>query len=153
MPSITTTSNGFGQAFVNTVLAAMKTDPGAALIVGGKLRLSQDPAYNPTPTSTIAGLDANECDYSGYTAGGYAVVVPTPVNLSVTAQGLFISQLFTATTATPFVPNTLYGWWLDDGTNVVAYGVFSGSPPPQMGSPGDFLDLGAEICFQLYQVS
>lgn len=153
MPSITTTANGYGRAFANTILAALKTAPADPLIDAAKLRLSQDPAYNPTPSATIAALEAQEADYSGYTAGGYAVVVPNPVNLSGSAQGVFLSQLLTATTATPFVDNVLYGWWVDDGANVIAYGRFNQDNPPGMGQPGDFIDLGVSLCMMLNQTS
>jgi hypothetical protein len=136
---------------MNAVIAAFKTVPGAALIVAGKVRLSQDPSFAPTPDSTIAGLAANEADYSGYAAGGIAAVLSAPVNLSNNAQGTIISATFTAVSATPFVPNQVYGWWLDDGTNFIAGERFVNNGQAPFGAVGDFLALIVLLPGQLLQ--
>jgi len=140
-----------GRDFANTVLAAMKTVPGGALIVTGKVRLSQDPAFNPTPASTRAGLAAGEADYSGYAAGGIAYVVPDPVNLDTETQGLQVTVAFVATAANPFVENTIYGWWIDDGTNVVVAEKFANDATANFGAAGDFLSLNTRVPFMLEQ--
>jgi hypothetical protein len=142
-----------GQAFMNTIIAALKTVASAALIASAKVRLSNSPSFNPIPGSTIAQLAANECAYSGYAAGGIAAVLSAPVNLSAGAQGTLISALFEATTATPFVPDTAYGWWIDDGTNFIAGEKFANNANAPFAAPGSFLSLTAIVPGQLTQAT
>jgi hypothetical protein len=141
----------YGQTFVNTVLAAFKTVPGGALVTAGKLRLSNLQTFNPTPANTISDFSANECAYSGYTAGGIAVVLTAPVNLSTIVDGVMFTALFEATSASPFVPDTAYGWWIDDGTNVIAAERFANNGAAGFGAPGAFLNLTAILPMRLMQ--
>lgn len=141
----------FGRTFINTVLAALKTVPGAALLVAGKLRLSQDPSFNPQPSSLIADLTPAEADYSGYVAGGVAVVLTAPVNLSTVADGVLFTALYLAAAATPFVANNVTGWWIDDGTNYVAGERFQNNGVASFSAPGAFLNLTAVLPQQLIQ--
>lgn len=143
----------FGTAFLNTIMAALKTVPMAALVVGAKMRLNTNPAFNPQPSDTIADNTANEADYSGYAAGGIAVVLSAPVNLSPTCQGVVSSGLFLATTATPFVPSVAYGYWVDDGTNIIIAEKFGGGTNFPFASAGDFLDLIINLPAQAIQLT
>ncbi len=130
----------YGQAFADTVMAAFKTVPGGALIASAaKLRLSQDPSFNPSPGSTIASLASGEANYSGYTAGGLAVVQTGPVNTSPSCQAMFVPGVFVATTGSPFVPNSVTGYWIDDGTNVIMGERFAGGATATFAEAGDFL--------------
>ena len=140
-----------GRAFINTILAAFNTRPAGALVVTPKLRLSNNPALVFTPDTTIATLASAECAYSGYTAGGIAATVSAPLDLSTVCQGVFIQGLFEATPASPFVPDTATGWWLDDGTNFLVGEKFSGNQTAPFGVPGNFLALNATIPVQLNQ--
>lgn len=153
MTNYTAQNVTFGQAFMNTIMAALKTVPSGALIATAKLRLSNSPSFAPTPASTIASLDATECAYSGYTAGGIAVSLSAPLNLSTVCQGVLTNGLFLATTASPFVPDVAYGWWIDDGTNFIAGERFSGNQSASFASPGAFLDLNALVPGQLAQAT
>ncbi len=130
---------------MDTVLAAFKTTASAALIASAKVRLSNNPSFRPTPTDTIAGNAATECDYSGYAAGGVALVVGAPANLSPTCQGAVTGVQFLATTATPFVASSAYGYWVDDGTNVILAEAFSAGFIATFAAAGDFLELVLEI--------
>jgi hypothetical protein len=143
----------YGSAFVDTVLAAYKTVASGALVATAKLRLSNSPTYNPTPQSTIAALAATECAYSGYTSGGVAVVLTAPVNLSSVCLGVLFTALFEATTASPFVPDIAYGWWIDDGTNFIAGERFANNQNAGFAAPGAFLNLTAVLPFQLQQAT
>ena len=143
----------FGRDFLNTVLAALKTRPAAELIATGKVRLSQDPGFNPTPGSAIADFSPGEADYSGYAAGGIAYTVPDPVNLSATIQGLTVTVVFKAGTASPFVANSCTGWWLDDGSNVIMAERFANNGQAQFQSPGDFLALDTRLPMSLMQAT
>jgi hypothetical protein len=135
----------YGQAFLDTVLAAFKTVPGGALIVAGKLRLSKDPAFAPTPQSLIADLTPEECDFSGYTAGGYGLTLSAPVNLSTTVEGVLAGATAIATTASPFVANNVYGYWVDDGANVVLSEAFGAAGPIPIGAAGDFAQVDLRL--------
>lgn len=141
----------FGIAFVDTVLAALKTVASAALIATAKVRLSTDTAFNPTPNVTISALAAHEAAYTGYTAGGVAAVLSAPVNPSTVVLGVLIPALFIATSSGSFVPATVTGWWLDDGTNFICGEAFGGGNTANFGQPGDFLDLTVVVPFGLQQ--
>lgn len=141
----------FGLTFANTILAALKTVPSAALISSGKVRLSNNPSFNPVPTSTITSLAANECAYSGYTAGGIAVSLTTGLILDGVTQGATTSALFEATTATTFVPDVAYGYWIDDGTNMIMSERFANGGVGTFSAPGNFLDLIVLLPYQLLQ--
>lgn len=143
----------YGRTFVNTILAAFAAAPLAELIDTAKIRLSQNPAFAPDPDSAIADLTPTEADYSGYTAGGIAMVVSAPLNLGTDVQGTMSSVLFKATTATPFVSNTVYGWWIDDGTNLICGEAFPGGVNALFGSINDFLQLDVVTPLPLYQTT
>jgi hypothetical protein len=143
----------FGTAFAKTVLAALKTAPANPLINTGKVRLSHDPAFNPIPASTVAALVAQEASFSGYTAGGIAVALSAPLNLTTQVDGVLTSALFLAVTASPFVADVAYGWWIDDGTNVIAGEAFAGGVNVGFNGPGDFLDLEVFLPYVLHQAT
>jgi hypothetical protein len=142
----------FGQAWVNTVLAAYKTLPTTALILAtAKIRLNNSPTFNPQPSMTPAINAATECAYSGYTAGGILAVQSAPVALSPNVNGEVISALFEATVVTPFVPDMAYGYWIDDGTNVILAEAFGGSNIAPFGAPFQFLQLNILLPFYFFQ--
>ena len=143
----------FGTTFLNALVTALKTAPTNPLINTAKVRLSNNPAFNPNPAETIATLAATECAYTGYAAGGIALVVGSPVNLSPICQGAVTTLQFLATTATPFVPDTSYGYWVDDGTNVILAEAFPVGFPFGFSAPGDFLELVLQIPAQAFQAT
>jgi hypothetical protein len=153
MPAYASQQVVYGTAFLDTIIAALKTVPAAALINGAKVRLNTNLAYNPQPGDSITTNTANEANYSGYTAGGIAVVLGTPVNLSPTCQGTIFNATFTAATASPFVPNVCYGYWVDDGTNVIMGEKFAAGTSYSFGSPGDFLELIGQVPQQANQAT
>lgn len=140
----------YGRSFLNTILAAFKTLPAAALIIAAaKIRLSKDPAFAPTADSTIAGLAAQEATFTGYPAGGIAVVQSAPVNLSPGAQGELATALFTATGSA--IGNVVTGYWIDDGTNVVLAERFAGGLNVSFAVANDFLELVVQLPLQTVQ--
>lgn len=143
----------YGRTFSDTILAALSARPAAALIAAGKLRLSKDPAFAPNPASTVAALAANEADFSGYVAGGSALALSAAVNLSPSIQGVTDVALFTAAVAVPFVSNAVTGWWVDDGANFVAGEAFPNGQTANFATPGDFLQLVAELPVNLLQAT
>jgi hypothetical protein len=143
----------FSQAFMNAVLAAFNVRPAASLIGAGKLRLSHDPAFNPQPSSTIASLAANETNFSGYPAGGAALVLVPGVNLTPIIQAGIATAVFEAFTAAPFVADTITGWWCDDGVNLVAGEAFGPGNAVPIGAPGDFLQLDAILPIRMMELA
>jgi hypothetical protein len=141
----------YGEAFVKSVLAAYKTIPGGPLVSAGKLRLTSNPSFTPTPQSDLLVLEAEESDFSGYPAGGIAVVLTAPVNLSTVAAAVLFTGLFEAAAATPFVGGTVYGYWIDDGTNMICAERFDGGVGAPFAAPGDFLNLTVILPFMLQQ--
>ena len=152
MTSYTSQALVFGRAFMNTIMAAFAARPAGPLVAAGaKIRLSQDPTFNPTPNSNVAGLSTNEATFSGYTAGGNAVTLSGPVNASPTCQGELASTLFVATAST--VTNNVYGYWIDDGVNVIVGERFAGGGIASFNTSGDFLDLQIVLPGQLLQAA
>jgi hypothetical protein len=141
----------YGRTFMNGLLKTMKTVPGAALLATGKLRLSKDPSFAPTPATTLAELEANECDFSGYPAGGIAVSLTTDLNETPQIQGILTRGVFAATTATPFVPGSALGYWIDDGTDMAIGERFADEGTASFANVGDFLVLNAVLPGRMLQ--
>jgi hypothetical protein len=140
-----------GQEFMNSLLACISTRPAAALVAAGKIRLSLDPSFNPTPQSTAATLSPNEATFTGYAAGGIAMVLSGAVNVSPVIQGVLANALFTATGSA--ISNNVYGYWIDDGTNLVIGERFSAAQIASFATAGDFLDLTCIIPGALQQAA
>jgi len=143
----------YGQAFGLTVVSALKTVPGQALINSAKLRLFKNPSLAPDPVTPLADLVAAECDFSGYPAGGIAVVLTVGLVLSNSCVGALTTGLFVADDTDPFVSGSAYGWWIDDGTNVIAVEKFAGGSAVPFAGKGAFLDLSVELPLQLLQAT
>jgi hypothetical protein len=143
----------YGRAWLNTILAALKTTAGGPLVDTAKIRLSNNAAYTPGPDDTIAGNAASEADYSGYAAGGIAVVLSAPVNLSQGCQGVLCPVLYEATAASPFVSAVVYGYWVDDGTNIICGERFAGAVNYGFAGPGDFLQLILQLPLLVNQLT
>jgi hypothetical protein len=140
----------YGRTFLASVIAALSARPAGALLTNGKLRLSKDPGFNPTENSHIADLTGGECDFSGYTAGGYTVTLGATLNVSGSALGAPDDILAVATTATPQVGNSIYGYWIDDGTNIVMFEVFAGGPIP-VAIAGDYCEVDLRVPLRFNQ--
>lgn len=139
----------WGKTFLNSIVTALTVNPAAALIVTPKVRLSKDPAFAPDSSSTRAGLAANEADYDGYAAGGVAPVLSGAVNLAELVQGSIASVLFLGAGGAPFTGNTIFGWWMDDGADVIVAEAFPAGQEVPIASAGDFLDLEVVLPFPL----
>lgn len=140
----------FGAAWVATEIAAVAARPAGALVAAGKLRLSKLPGIIANPNLTRAQLAANEAAYTGYPAGGYAVVFSAQVNLTTQILGLLVNQLFLVTADDPQVNETITAWWIDDGTNLVVMEAFAEGATWSQSGPGDFLALLASVPWPLY---
>ena len=142
----------YGRVWLNSLLSALKTIPATPLLpTTSKIRLSSDPAFNPTPDSTIADLAAQEAAFSGYSAATNPIALKGPVNLSGQAVGMLQDAFWEAVTATTFVSGSVYGYWLDDGANIVCAERFAGGLVAGFAEPGDFLALTLLIPAQLIQ--
>jgi hypothetical protein len=132
-----------GKGLVDALLSCLATRPMLALIVAGKIRLSSDPAFAPSPNSAISDFTAGEATFSGYPAGGIAAVLSGVVNQSPNLQSVTAPALFIESSPAT-ITNQIYGYWMDDGTLVDVAEVFVGGPFP-FSKPGDFLDLVVSI--------
>lgn len=123
----------------NAMLTTLTTRPGAALWQTPKIHLSNLSTFAPAPTATLASLTANETAFSGYTAATVTAVVP--VNVSPTVQALIATVVFEATTASPFVPDTIWAYWGDDGTNWLVAEKFANGASIPIASAGDYCQI------------
>lgn len=121
-----------------------------AALAASKLRLLKGPDFTPNQFTTRATLLLNEADFSGYTAGGYALAVWNgPGNAPGGGAALtspLIHPAFDGTDPTP-VQNSIVGWWIEDDTAVTPLVRLVGTfdPARAMGSAGDIIDLVIQI--------
>jgi hypothetical protein len=139
-----------GNPIAGALLGALSVRPAGALWSTPKVRLFNSPTVNPQPTTPLATYTAAETAFSGYTSGGIAPTFSGVVNLTPGSQGIVANVTYVATTATPFVPDTIYGWWADDGTNPVVAEKFAGGRAIPISNVGDWLEL--QIAFPVNSV-
>jgi len=117
----------------------------SAATSGGKVKLFKN-NFSPTPDS-VAG-DFTECDFSGY----------APINMSAfgtayidSISGQYVAdsvaKTFLATSASPFVANTVYGYFITDGTglNLLGFEKFATPIPVAVPAAGVSADIVAQI--------
>lgn len=94
-----------------------------------KLRLFKE-GLSVTQFTTKAALVAAECDFNGYTSGGYTLTAWTgPVN-APGGGSILTSPMVNVAWANPdddpVVSNSVGGWWVEDATgNVRVVGTYS----------------------------
>lgn len=138
MPVYITKQITWSAAAVQAMLLANKTLPGAALIAPGYMGLFKND-FTPTPLS-VAG-DLTPADFSGYSLS--LTVVQPPHNLTPQRAACQMQQSFIATTASPFVPNTCYGYYIADVTGAILYASERFDVPIPIASVGDFISVNA----------
>ncbi len=113
-------------------------------LVTSKVRFFKNPDLQPNAFTTRAELLAAECDFDGYTAGGYALAAWTgPANTpggGATLTSPVVNAAY-GPAGTPPVANSVGGWWVDDDSaptpQVRVVGVYD--PPRPMGAVGDII--------------
>jgi len=131
-------------AMRDAMLKALTTVPtgpvaGAALSVA----LIKDQTFAPNHNSTVADCKAHECDFTGYAENATAVFSPTntsaPGGRSITSAMDFIATAPVAPAT--FVSNTVYGYFVYSGTNLVTVEMLPTNLSVPIASPGDFVSL------------
>lgn len=130
------------------LLGTLSARPAGALLTAPKLHLSKDAAFAVIPTSSSVTLALQEADFSGYAAGGVAVVFVGPVNMGSQADGLIMDNVFLRTLGTPDIGESVYGWWIDDAAGFVCGEAFG--QPLALDLVEDFLDLLIAVPINLY---
>jgi hypothetical protein len=125
----------WSRALVNALLTTLSTDPAAALLVTPKIFLFTE-GTQPGPESEVT--DFTEADFSGYAL--QSVTLSGAVNIGDAEQARLATVTFVATTASPFVPNTILGYLLTDGVLAYYGGELFAEPVP-IAQAGDFLKL------------
>lgn len=98
---------------------AKATDIKAALATS-KVRFFKSTLV-PDQNTTRVALLAAECDFDGYTAGGYELLAFTGPIKATGGGAVLTSPLVNVAygpAGDPPVPNTVGGWWIDDDTAV-----------------------------------
>lgn len=83
--------------------------------------------------------DFTEADFSGYVDA--ALTFSAVESGGPNSRGISAAAYFAATTATPFVANTIVGIYVTDGTGAVLYGAQAIDPPVQFSAPGDWQEF------------
>jgi hypothetical protein len=105
----------------------------------GKIRLFKAP-FAPTIENVLADFVAQEDAF-----GGYLAVVPTWSALALGKDGAWVfgsSRALFQVTGAPLT-ETVGGFWVDDGTEVLAFGVFN--PPVPMNVVGNYVAIVLEV--------
>lgn len=118
-----------------------------AYIAGSKLRLFVS-GYIPGPGDTLANLEAVECTFSGYPAGGYSLATWQAAVLSLLggAETVCPQQAvqYVAPGSGSGVSNIVGGWFLvDTGGNLIADGTFDS--PVGLAAPGDGFPISVSL--------
>lgn len=97
-------------------------NPGGPLLTqGANFRLFKS-AYTPTVGTVLANLTAIEADFDGYAP---KVLSMTLGYIDGTSVPYAQSQLLSFIKSAGVNTNSIYGWWIDDGTDVIAVGVYN----------------------------
>lgn len=139
---------------LDAILGAMTVVPGDPLLDALAIHLSQDPAFSPTPTTLLAALTPGKATFTGYTTAGYTPTESVVLNTGGSSRGIRYDVLAVAVAPTPpdpFVGNSIYGWWLQNGTLFLCGERFPDDSVAQIGSPGDYVALGAIVGLSAFQ--
>jgi len=134
----------------------LNTKEGAVWLAGvvqGELALSKLRAYKsdfvPNASSTRADFVANECDFSGYPAGGITLTAFLDPGFDPNGGASIQSPAvqFAVATATPIVPNVVGGVWIETAAgDFVNYGALD----PDEGAMqvvGDILPVSLNLVY------
>lgn len=149
MPYRESQVQNYSRSFAGRLLSAFQVDPGGALFAAPSVGLWSDPAFNPTPLSVPTDFDLVECDFSGYARQG--VSFSGVVNLQPSLPGIVGSVAFETADDDPFIGNTIYGYWIVAGGEIVAFERFQDGQEVPIGVYGDFLGLDLNLPDQLTQ--
>jgi hypothetical protein len=138
-----------GSSFSTVIVNSFTTVQTAAPLTSGKVRLTTDPSFNPTPGNVIADFTPHEAAFPGYPTGGIATTAGSAVNLSPTCKGYICPVTFTLS-GSPGGP-AITGYWIDNGLWVVTAERFAAGLVVPLANGGDFLELLIEIPLQEYQ--
>jgi len=107
-----------------TVALVFTNPPGSLRTQGGSFRLFKSD-YTPTVGTVLSDLTAIEADFTGYSAKTLAMTLGYIDGTFIPyAQSQLLSFIKNGATG-----NTVYGWWIDDGTNVIAVAKFNVNVP------------------------
>jgi hypothetical protein len=121
---------------INAVLTALSTRPAGALLTTPTIELWNATTGTLTPNSTYGQF--TKTTFSGYAA--VALTLTGPVTINPTTQGMIANASFVATSASPFVPDTILGYMLTDGVSAL-YAFERFANPVPIPAPGAFIDL------------
>jgi len=124
------------QALANALLECYTSRPAGALLTTPTIELW---SANSAPIGqAMVYSQFTPATFSGYAM--QAITLSAPVTLDPRTQGLIGNVSFIATTASPFVPDTILGYMLTSGSGVL-YGAEQFASPVPIAGAGNFLNL------------
>ena len=113
-------------------------------LAGGKMHLYKD-GFNPSLSTTKAELDLEECDFSGYPAGGMPVTNWLNPILDPSGGALIESGTlqFECSGVAPLTGNLVGGWYYTTTGGHLLVGTFPVSVP--MEGPGQGIPLNVKL--------
>lgn len=149
MPIRSTNEVVYSEEFARVVVAAIKTNPAAALAVAPMVRLIQEESFSPTPATTLAEVVAVEADFTDYAEK--ALTMTEPANVGPDVEGAIGTVNFNMTTDPVVTQNTIYGYFIEATDVLVLTEMFATGQQVSMANVGDFLTLNVAIPFRDYQ--
>ena len=122
-----------------------------AKLAGAKLRLFKEGLTLSVNTTRQNLLDA-ECDFDGYTAGGYTLTAFTGPLIDTGGGYVITSPLVNVAygpAGDPAVPNSVGGWWIEATVDTVTTVRVAGSFDPAriLGAVGDGWPFVAQLVY------
>lgn len=139
----------YSSAFLEKVAGALKVNPAAALIGAPEVHLIKGEGFGPTPATDAAAFAAVEADFTDYNF--QVPVLSAPVNIGPSVEGVSAVVTFTLITDPTVVGNTVRGWWMEDGGDVVCSEMFPEDQSVQLAAVGDQLVLVISLPLQCFQ--
>lgn len=135
---ITSVNPVMAQALAEAILAALSLRPSAALLATPTVHLYTAGPSPITPQATPG--EFTEATFSGYSAVSMGTLLGPILLPGPDGYGVHVACDFLATPASPFVPNTIVGYWVDNGSTTYYYG--EAFPTPiGIAVPTDFISL------------
>lgn len=135
--------------FARRIMAALGTNPAAAIMDTPLVKLWKDEEFDPTPASDVASFDAAEADFTDYVSKAFAPGVPANEGDGIVgAQGAVTFSMPTDPTVTG---NVVRGYYLEDDNGIIGYEAFAEADQPNMASPGQSLVLAVFLPLTLAQ--
>lgn len=134
------------QFFPNGAAIAIATLVQSELALS-KIRLFKT-GFTPSPSTTLAELEAEEVAFTGYPAGGETVTAFLDPVLNPLGGASIDWPTVQFASASPYTTSDVAGgWWLEDATGTTVYAIGTFAAPIPIGGAGTGFPLSGSLVF------